>query len=71
MWAAYRRRDYQHQEGRCLRCGNGSVIGASGARIALNKERAGRSPREGEEIGYMSVGKGNKSRRGTSGTGGV
>jgi hypothetical protein len=40
-------------------------------RRALNKERAGRAPREGQEIGYMSVGKGNKSRPGTAGTGGV
>jgi hypothetical protein len=40
-------------------------------RRALNKERAGRSPGEGQEIGYMAVGKGNKSKSGTSGTGGV
>lgn len=39
-------------------------------RRALNKERTGRAG-EGQEIGYMSVGKGNKSKRGTSGTGGV
>jgi hypothetical protein len=41
------------------------------SRRALNKERAGRSPGEGQEIGYMAVGKGNKSKSGTSGTGGV
>jgi hypothetical protein len=40
-------------------------------RRALNKERAARSPGEGQEIGYMAVGKGNKSTSGTSGTGGV
>ena len=40
-------------------------------RRALKKERAGRSPGEGQEIGYMAVGKGNKSKSGTSGTGGV
>jgi len=40
-------------------------------RRALNKERAGRIPTEGQEIGAMSIGKGNKSKSGTSGTGGV
>jgi hypothetical protein len=40
-------------------------------RRTLTKERAGRSPGEGQEIGYMAVGKGNKSKSGTSGTGGV
>jgi hypothetical protein len=40
-------------------------------RRALTKERAARSPGEGQEIGYMAVGKGNKSKSGTSGTGGV
>jgi hypothetical protein len=40
-------------------------------RRALNKERAGRAPREGQEIGSMSVGKGNKNKSGTAGTGGV
>ena len=40
-------------------------------RRALNRERAGRGPREGQEFGYMAVGKGNKSKTGTSGTGGV
>jgi hypothetical protein len=39
-------------------------------RRALNKERSG-SARDGQEIGYMSVGKGNKSKSGTAGTGGV
>jgi hypothetical protein len=39
-------------------------------RRALNKERAG-APREGQAIGYMSVGKGDKSKRGTAGPGGV
>ena len=40
-------------------------------RRALNKERGGRGPSEGQEIGYMAVGKGNKSKNGTAGTGGV
>ena len=40
-------------------------------RRALNRERAGRGPRVGQEIGYLAVGKGNKSKTGTSGTGGV
>ena len=40
-------------------------------RRALNNERAGRGPAEGQEIGYMAVGKGNKSKRhaGTPGGG--
>ena len=38
-------------------------------RRALNKERAGRAPSEGQEIGYMAVGKGNTAKSGTSGTG--
>jgi hypothetical protein len=42
-----------------------------GNRRALNKERAGRAPSKGQEIGYMAVGKGNKSKSGTAGTGGV
>jgi hypothetical protein len=38
---------------------------------ALNKERSERRVGEGQEIGYMSVGKGNKSKRhaGTPGGG--
>jgi hypothetical protein len=40
-------------------------------RRALTKERRGSAPKEGQEIGYMSVAKGNKSKSGTSGTGGV
>ena len=40
-------------------------------RRALNRERTGQAPSEGQEIGYMAVGKGNKSKRGTAGTGGV
>ena len=40
-------------------------------RRALSRERAGRAPSEGQEIGYMAVGKGNKSKSGTAGTGGV
>jgi hypothetical protein len=40
-------------------------------RRALNKDRAERAPSEGPEIGYMAVGKGNKSKSGTAGTGGV
>ena len=40
-------------------------------RRALNKERAGRGASEGQEIGYMAVGKGNKSKSGTAGTGSV
>jgi hypothetical protein len=40
-------------------------------RRALNKDRAERAPSEGQEIGYMAVGKGNKSKSGTAGTGGV
>jgi hypothetical protein len=40
-------------------------------RRALNKERVGRAPGEGQEIGYMAVGKGNKSKSATGGTGGV
>jgi hypothetical protein len=40
-------------------------------RRALNKDHAERAPSEGQEIGYMAVGKGNKSKSGTAGTGGV
>jgi hypothetical protein len=40
-------------------------------RRALNKERAGRGPGEGQEIGYMAVGKGNRSKSATAGPGGV
>ena len=40
-------------------------------RRALNKERAGRGPSEGQEIGYMAVGKGNNSKSAIAGTGGV
>jgi hypothetical protein len=38
-------------------------------RRALNKERSG-SVREGQEIGYMSVGKGNKNKRNEGAPGG-
>jgi hypothetical protein len=57
---------------RCRRCESGSATAASGRanRRALNNERAGRTASEGQEIGYMAVGKG-KSKRGTAGTGGV
>jgi hypothetical protein len=41
------------------------------SRRALNEERVGRGPSEGQELGYMAVGKGNKSKSGTAGTGGV
>jgi hypothetical protein len=41
------------------------------SRRELNKERSGRPAGEGQEIGYMSVGKGSKSKSGTAGTGGV
>jgi hypothetical protein len=40
-------------------------------RRAFDKERAGRSPGEGQEIGYNAVCGGSKSTSGTSGTGGV
>ena len=40
-------------------------------RVLNNKERAGRAPGEGQGMGYMAVGKGNKSKSGTAGTGGV
>ena len=40
-------------------------------RRALNKERAGAGPSEGQEIGYMAVGKGNRSKSATAGPGGV
>ena len=41
------------------------------SRRALNKERVGRGPSEGQELRYMAVGKDNKSKSGTAGTGGV
>jgi hypothetical protein len=40
-------------------------------RRALKTERAERGPGEGQEIGYLAAGKGNKSNTATSGTGGV
>jgi hypothetical protein len=41
------------------------------SRRALNKERVGRGPSEGQELGYMAVGKGSKSKSGSAATGGV